>query len=191
MMWCDVTWCAHLLPPLLRRTLQLSGLVIFGIKQVDVVGGVADEHLLSVLAVAEGSYATRLVGQVSGDEPHAHARRPPAHVVTWGWQVIVITFLKCTFLLHTSVFGFSFNSRTKKLSDHYSSQIKEFILKYYDKTQLYFFYFICSFLDRLIGFYIFSQLTSKRSFKLHLTGWIYKNIWLFMFHVKRNETDFK
>lgn len=73
---------AHLLPPLLRRALQLSGLVIFGIKQVDVIGGVADEHLLTILAVAERRYATRLVGQMSGNKPHAHACRPPAHVVT-------------------------------------------------------------------------------------------------------------
>lgn len=75
---------AHLLPPLLRRALQLSGLVIFGIEQVDVIGGVADQHLLTVLAVAERGHATRLVGQVSGNKPHAHARRPPAHVVTCG-----------------------------------------------------------------------------------------------------------
>lgn len=71
----------HLLPPLLRRTLELSGLVVFGIEQVDVVGGVADQHLLTVLAVAERSDATRLVGQVSGNKPHAHARCPPARVV--------------------------------------------------------------------------------------------------------------
>ena len=82
---CDVRRAllfTHLLPPLLRWTLQLSGLVIFGIKQVDVIGGVADEHLLTVLAVAERRYTTRLVGQVSGNKPHAHACRPPAHVVT-------------------------------------------------------------------------------------------------------------
>lgn len=72
---------AHLFPPLLRRTLQLSGLVIFGVEQVDVIGGVADQHLLTVLAVAEGSDATRLVGQVSGNKPHAHACRSPTRVV--------------------------------------------------------------------------------------------------------------
>lgn len=72
---------AHLLPPLLRRALQLSGLVVFGVEQVDVIGGVADQHLLAIRAVAERRHAARLVGQVSGDEPHTHPRRPPAHVV--------------------------------------------------------------------------------------------------------------
>lgn len=75
---------AHLLPPLLRRPLQLSGLVVFGVEQVDVVGGVADQHLSAVLAVAQRRHAARLVGQVGGDEPHAHAGRPSAHVVTYG-----------------------------------------------------------------------------------------------------------
>lgn len=75
---------AHLLPSLLRRPLQLSGLVIFGVKQVDVIWGVADQHLSAVLAVAERCHAAWLVGQVGGDEPHAHAGSPSAHVVTWG-----------------------------------------------------------------------------------------------------------
>lgn len=79
---CDVTRAAHLLPPLLRRPLKLSGLVIFGVKQVDVIRGVADQHLSAVLAVAERCHAARLVGQVGGDEPHAHAGSPSAHVVT-------------------------------------------------------------------------------------------------------------
>lgn len=77
---------SHLLPPLLRRALQLSRLVIFGIKQVDVIGRVAHKNLLTILAVAEGRDPARLVGQVSGNEPNTHARRPPAHVVTWGWE---------------------------------------------------------------------------------------------------------
>lgn len=74
---------AHLLPPLLRRPLQLSGLVVFGVEQVDVVGGVADQHLSAVLAVAQRRHAARLVRKVGGDEPHAHAGRPSAHVVTY------------------------------------------------------------------------------------------------------------
>lgn len=79
-MW--VQTCAHLLPALLRRALQLAGLVVLGVEQVDVVGGVADQHLLAVLAVAQRRHPARLVGQVSGDEAHAHARRPSAHVAT-------------------------------------------------------------------------------------------------------------
>lgn len=81
---CGVMRAAHLLPSLLRRPLQLSGLVIFGVKQVDVIWGVADQHLSAVLAVAERCHAAWLVGQVGGDEPHAHAGSPSAHVVTWG-----------------------------------------------------------------------------------------------------------
>lgn len=77
---------SHLLPPLLRRALQLSGLVVFGIKQVDVIRGVADQHLLTVLAVAQRRHPARLVGQVSGNKANAHARRPAAHVVPWGWE---------------------------------------------------------------------------------------------------------
>lgn len=73
---------SHLLPPLLRRALQLSGLVVFGIEQVDVIGRVADQHLLTILAVAEGRHPARLVGQVSRNKADTHARRPPAHVVT-------------------------------------------------------------------------------------------------------------
>lgn len=73
--------CPHLLPPLLRGALQLSGLVVFGIEQVDVIGGVADQHLLPILAVAERRHSARLVGQVCRNEPDAHARRPSAHVV--------------------------------------------------------------------------------------------------------------
>lgn len=91
-MWCyescmtRVITVTHLLPPLLRRALQLSRLVIFRVEQVDVIRRVADQNLLTVLAVAQRSHATRLVGQVSGNKPHAHARRPPAHVVTCGWE---------------------------------------------------------------------------------------------------------
>lgn len=81
---CNVMRAAHLLPSLLRRPLQLPGLVIFGVKQVDVIWGVADQHLSAVLAVAERCHAARLVGQMGGDKPHAHAGSPSAHVVTWG-----------------------------------------------------------------------------------------------------------
>lgn len=88
--WCDVTGAAHLLPPLLRRPLELSGLVVFGVEQVDVVRRVADQHLSAVLAVAQRSHAARLVGQVGGDEPHTHTCRPSAHVVpcagAQGWS---------------------------------------------------------------------------------------------------------
>lgn len=42
----------HLLSSLFRRTLQLSGLVVSRVKQVDVVGGVADQNLLSIATVA-------------------------------------------------------------------------------------------------------------------------------------------
>lgn len=83
------TWvfpCSHLLPPLLRRALQLSRLVIFGIEQVDVIRRVADQHLLTILTVAERRYSARLVGQVSRNKTNTHACCPPTHVVTWGWE---------------------------------------------------------------------------------------------------------
>lgn len=73
---------SHLLSPLLWRALELSSLVIFGIEQVNVIGGVADQHLLTVLAVAERGHSARLVGQVSGNKPNTHARGSPAHVIT-------------------------------------------------------------------------------------------------------------
>lgn len=47
-----IDYAANLLSPLLRWTLQLSGLVVFGVKQVDVVRGVADQNLLSIATVA-------------------------------------------------------------------------------------------------------------------------------------------
>lgn len=73
---------AYLLSPLFRRAFELSGLVVFGVKQVNVVRGVTDQHFLSIFTVTQRGDAAGFGGQVRWDETHTHTSRPSAHVVT-------------------------------------------------------------------------------------------------------------
>lgn len=73
---------AYLLSPLFRRALELPGLVIFGVKQVDVVRGVTDQHFLSIFTVTQRGDPAGFGGQVGWDKTYTHASRPSARVVT-------------------------------------------------------------------------------------------------------------
>lgn len=80
--WKEVILTTCLFPSLFcRRDFKFSCCVILGIKQVNVIWGVAHKDLLAILTVTQGCHPAGFVVEMRGDKTCHHSHSAPASII--------------------------------------------------------------------------------------------------------------